>query len=115
MLTVKIQDATFIVPIGLYDQEQYVHNTIIVNVAVKQKALIDTLPFIDYTVLYNICEKAMLTAPPLLEDVIKIIQINILQQYPHVDEIHIELSKKNPPISGMLKTASVAWDYYKPQ
>lgn len=111
MLTVALKDILFEVPIGLYTQEQLVYNKICIDIEVKQAAVIDDLPFIDYSILFQIVSNAVHQPTQLLETIIQRVHKNILQTYPDIFSLDIQISKQHPPLGGSIGASVVSWQY----
>jgi dihydroneopterin aldolase len=106
MLTVSLKGAVFNAPIGIYPQEQPIRNQIEVDIEVQVEAAIDTLPLIDYQVLYQIAANAVQQAPPLLEDVVKTIIQEVSGHHPQA-QIDVCVRKLNPPMGGVVANCAV--------
>lgn len=108
MLRVSIKNAQFNAPIGLYPQEAKTLNQIGVDVAVYQHAAIDNLPFIDYTVLYQIVKDTILLHHKTLEAIVTDLYNNIKSKHPNA-KLHIIVRKLHPPVSGQIDATEVAY------
>lgn len=61
----------------------------------------------DYGAIYQICREEMEVPRNLLETVSGLIANRVMQEFPEVLEVDIRVSKKNPPIVGVVKESWV--------
>ncbi len=112
MIKVSLHGAEFFAYHGFYPEEQLLGNRFIVNIEVEVEPagnltsdhIADT---INYEHLYAIADKEMKYTRKLLEAVAQSIANVIRDCYPHVNNIHVELKKLNPPLQGSIAWSSV--------
>ncbi len=109
MLTVAIQQAKFIAPVGLYPQEAVIHNELEVDLALSCPARIEELPFIDYVILHQLVKKHIMQGEKLLEDIVRNIVLELRMVYPDC-KVSLSIRKCNPPMSGQVGSSSVSWE-----
>lgn len=97
---------------GVLAQEQSVGNRFVVDVmldidvtaATKSDELEDTL---NYAEVYALIKREMATSSRLLEHVGGRIIDSLHREYPLIERILLKITKKTPPIMGILSGASV--------
>jgi dihydroneopterin aldolase len=109
MLTVSLSGVRFPAPVGLYPQEAFILNEVEIALSVSQKAAIDNLPLIDYTVLHAIAAEAVQQPAALLETLLQRIVTRIETGYPG-SRIRVSVRKLNPPMEGQVDYSEVAWE-----
>lgn len=62
---------------------------------------------VDYAALHDIVEKEMAIPSALLEHVAGRIAKHVVQDFPQVDSVEVELQKCNPPMGGNGKGAGI--------
>ena len=111
MLHVSLHNIHIHAPVGLYSQEQIIHNSFEVDIDVSTIALIDEeWPLIDYTNLNAIVQDIFLKEEKLLENIVKNIFNAIKTEFPFVQKIKIKVRKLNPPMQGNVGYAQVAFE-----
>ncbi len=108
MLTVSLRGIRFYASVGIYPEESFLDNEIEVDISVTQAAPIDDLPFIDYSILYDMVKTAITGHTGLLETIVQRIVKDVQQQYPEV-EIKISIRKLHPPLGGQVASSEVSW------
>lgn len=109
MISVSVKNAIFHAPIGLYPQESKTLNQIAVDVSISQEAQIQTLPFIDYALLYQqVKEVVMEQHHKTLEAVVSDIYQRLIELHPG-SKLSIQVRKLNPPISGRVDYMEVSF------
>lgn len=109
MLTVSLSGIRLTAPIGLYPQEAFTRNEIEINIAVSQKADINDLPLIDYSVLHGFALEAAREPAPLLEAILQRIVTRIESLYPK-SKMTVSVRKLNPPMAGETDYSEVKWE-----
>ncbi len=61
----------------------------------------------DYAAIYQICREEMEVSRNLLETVSGLIADRVMQEFSEVLEVDIRVSKKNPPVVGVVKESWV--------
>lgn len=109
MLTVALNKARFVAPIGLYPQEEVLYNQLEVDIALSIPAQIDDqLPFIDYVVLHQLVKTQVLKGEKLLEQLLQHIVVATRELYPDC-AIRLSIRKLNPPMEGEVGSSEVSW------
>lgn len=98
---------------GVYPHERESGNWFEVDIAVEtdfsQGAATDELKgTVNYEILFKIVKEEMERPSRLLETVAEKIVSEVLHQLDAVDEVHVKISKINPPIGGKARKASVS-------
>ncbi len=97
---------------GVYEEEKRIGNRFSIDVHIdadiaKAGVSDDLLDTVDYQRVYEMIEGVMRGSSHLLENIARhIIQV-IRQAYPAVGEITVKVSKLNPPIGAICRSASV--------
>jgi len=109
---ILLEDVEFYAMHGVFEQEQKVGNVFIVNlkmgVDIRQAASTDDVSdTINYAEVYNIVNREMKIPSKLIEHVAKRIADNLKREFPQIETIELKLSKRNPPVDGQVKYASV--------
>ncbi len=111
MLSVSLHNIHIHAPVGLYSQEQILHNSFEVDVDVSTNLSIDNeWPLIDYTSLNAIVQHVFLKEEKLLENIVKNIFNAIKAEFPFIQKIKIKVRKLNPPMQGNVGYAQVAFE-----
>ena len=97
---------------GCMDEEGKIGRTFIVDVALdadlKQAASSDKLhDTINYVTVYEIVKEEMAVRSKLLEHVAKRIYDHLRKKYLQVTKAEIKVTKLDPPINGIVESASV--------
>ncbi len=113
MGTVALEGLEFFAYHGFYDEEQKVGSKYAVDLVVytdfDRAADHDRLSeTVNYESLYKIVAAEMLIRSRLLENIGKRIIKAILESFPQVDTVDVSISKFNPPIGGVCKSAKVS-------
>jgi len=112
MGSVALEGLEFFAYHGFYDEEQKVGNKYAVDLIVftdfDKAADHDRLSeTVNYESLYKIVAAEMSIRSRLLENISKRIIRSIFENFPQVDTIDVSISKFNPPIGGVCKSAKV--------
>lgn len=111
MLHVSLHNIHIHAPVGLYSQEQIIHNSFEVDIDVSAVAVIDEeWPLIDYTSLNAIVHRVFLKEEKLLENIVKNIFNAIKTEFPFVEKIKIKVRKLSPPMPGHVGYAQVCFE-----
>jgi 7,8-dihydroneopterin aldolase/epimerase/oxygenase len=111
MLSVSLHNIHIHAPVGLYSQEQILHNRFEVDIDVSTDLSIDNeWPLIDYTSLNTIVQHVFLKEEKLLENIVKNIFNAIKAEFPFIQKIKIKVRKLNPPMQGNVGYAQVAFE-----
>lgn len=112
MFTINLHNIVFHAFHGLYEEERILGNEFIVNVSLDfdAKEPINNLnQTIDYVAVYEIIKQHMLQPTPLLETLAQQITAAILAYDDRIGTVSISIEKKNPPISQLQGSVSVAY------
>ena len=112
MGSVALEGLEFFAYHGFYDEEQKVGNKYAVDLVVytnfdlaaDHDRLSET---VNYESLYKIVAAEMSIRSRLLENIGKRIIKSVFENFPQVDTIDVSVSKFNPPIGGVCKSAKV--------
>ncbi|RQO29751.1 hypothetical protein DBR32_14290 [Taibaiella sp. KBW10] len=108
MLTVSVMNALFNAPVGLYPQEAHTMNKIQIDLKVSTPADIQSLPMIDYTVLYAMIKEVMQAPHKTLETIVTAVYHKVKALHKETS-VSIHVRKLNPPISGILDYTEVSF------
>jgi dihydroneopterin aldolase len=108
----ELKGMTFFACHGVMEQERKVGNTYTIDLklffdflsATVSDNLHDT---INYAAVYELVKQEMAIPSNLIEHVAGRILQRIYSDFPKIDRIEIRLAKKNPPMGGDLKEATV--------
>jgi len=109
MFTVSISNVKKIAPVGLFSQESKTYNHLVFDIDVSQDATIDNLPTIDYGVLHQFIDDALVVPSKLLETLLYRIVKSIESHYPDA-LFKVKITKMHPPLGGEPGAASVCWE-----
>jgi len=112
MAIITLRNMRFHARHGCYDFEKEQGNTFLVTLTMKldtSKAeetdrLQDTL---NYQKVYEVVKLEMEQPSNLIENVAKRILNAVMQSFPEIKSLKIELSKLNPPMGGEVESVSV--------
>ena len=67
-----------------------------------EKAMLsdDVADTLNYAEVYEVLKKVMLTPVKLLEHAAHNIEVELGKQFPQIEEIHLQLTKLNPPMGA---------------
>lgn len=107
-MTISLQDIEVQARIGVLDEEKIRDNTFRVSVSVTfptpKGVVTDRLEdTFNYQTLFDVVVEEMARPKDLIEHVAGQIQARLMRVVPQA-EVHVKISKKNPPLGG-----SVAW------
>lgn len=110
-MTLRLQDIELQARIGVFAQEKEKGNTFRVSVSMtlptSKGAETDRLgDTFNYQTLYDVVAEEMARPADLLEHVAFRIQAHLLALKPEA-EVHVSVSKKNPPLGGQVAWATV--------
>ena len=91
--------------IGVSELERKVGNDYVVNLRLRyniEKAMLsdDVTDTLNYAEVYEVLKKVMLTPVKLLEHAAHNIEVELGKQFPKIEEIHLQLTKLNPPMGA---------------
>lgn len=112
---VKLEGMEFFAYHGYYDEEQAMGNKYNVDLSIqvdleapaKTDRLSDT---INYEELYRLVKVEMEEPARLLEHVAKRISEKLLATFTPIERIKISLSKFNPPLGGICRSATIVYE-----
>lgn len=110
MLTVSLEDMKFYAGHGVYEEEDVIGNTFLLNVFVTIDApeKIDHLAqTIDYERLYDIVCSVMKTQAELLETIASVLVADIKKTFPQARIIEIKINKLYPPMGGEIGQSGI--------
>lgn len=112
MLTIHLEGLEFFAYHGYYKQERQIGNRygvdVVVEIAVPNEPIEDKLPqTVNYETLYEIVKTEMKVPSKLLEHIADRIANKILEHFPQVLRLTVNISKFNPPIGGVCERAKV--------
>lgn len=110
-MTISLQDIELQARIGVFPEEKKRGNTFRVSVSVTLPLSIgvetdrieDT---VNYQTLYDVVVEEMARPADLIEHVAGQIQAHLLRLFPQA-EVHVRISKKNPPLGGQVAWATI--------
>jgi len=68
---------------------------------------------VDYTQVYNIVKREMAVRSKLIEHVARRICEALIAEISRIDKCLVKVTKYNPPVNGMVGSASVTWEITK--
>ncbi|MBQ4162384.1 MAG: dihydroneopterin aldolase [Parabacteroides sp.] len=97
---------------GVMPQERKVGNYYLVNLRLSaplEKAVVsdDLKDTINYATVYEVVKEEMEIPSQLLEHVAGRILSVLKERFPQLEEVHLKVSKLNPPFGGDIYSASV--------
>jgi len=110
MFTINLHNLQFHAFHGVYEEEQIIGNTFVVDVSLDYNAsvAINSLEqTVNYATVYQIIKQRMQTATPLLETLAQDMTNEIYAYDNRIKSISIRVEKKNPPIPEFEGSVSV--------
>ena len=109
---ILLEDIEFYAYHGVFEQENRVGNTFILNLKIStdmtSACTSDELDgTISYAGIYNVVEAEMQIPSKLLEHVAFRIIKSLRVKFEKIEDMEIKISKKNPPVGGQVKQASI--------
>lgn len=112
MAKISLKEMKFHAYHGYFDFEKEQGNTFFVNLSMevdtskaeKSDALEDTL---NYQEVYDVVKHEMETPSDLIEHVIRRIYDALLEKFPQIEHLEVELSKMNPPLGGDVERVTI--------
>ncbi len=102
---------------GLYEEEKVLGNDFVVDLTVGYQPaslpIIEIEETINYVSLYELVQKHMQNATPLLETVVSNIALAILAQFSLAEEVNIAIRKSYPPIAGFIGATGVSLSIHR--
>ncbi len=110
-MIISLQDIELQACIGVFPKEKIKGNTFRVSVSVslptpKGVATDQLADTVNYQTLYDVVKEEMSHPADLIEHVAGQIQAHLLRLYAQA-EVHVRISKKNPPLGGQVAWATV--------
>lgn len=117
MLKISLNNVKFTSNHGLYNEEEILGNTFIVNATATCKQFENENVSINNTVnygsIFEIVEKFLQTRTDLLETLTINICNEILAKFSLIVEIEVCITKKNPPIKNFNGDVTVCYKKYR--
>lgn len=115
MAQITLEGMEFYAYHGVYPEEQKIGTNYVVDVfidaQVARAAVSDDLKeTINYETIYLICESVMRHPSKLIETVAERIALGIKNNWGFIREMKVRVRKMNPPLGGIVKSASVEVD-----
>ncbi|WP_345952449.1 dihydroneopterin aldolase [Mucilaginibacter sp. PAMB04168] len=112
MIKVGLHEAEFFARHGYYKEEQILGNYFVVNIEasfhpVAQNIEDELVKTLNYEQLYEITTRQMKLTRQLLESVAQGIADDIMQQFPYIQKLDVQVKKRNPPLKGSVGSSSV--------
>ncbi len=113
MLSIHLKNLIFKAYHGIYEEEKIQGNIFEVNIAIYHhphhtiEAIEQT---INYELVYELVNKRMQIATPLLETVVMDIAHLILQQFVLAEKVIVSVTKTNPPIKNFIGNVEVSFE-----
>ncbi|PKP23073.1 MAG: dihydroneopterin aldolase [Bacteroidetes bacterium HGW-Bacteroidetes-21] len=113
---IEIEGMEFYAYHGHFAEEQVVGNRFVVNVAIEtdtEKAGVsdDLKDALDYQQVYQIINHEMQQKSFLLEHLAHRIENKILESFPNITGLKLNVGKINPPVGGKVQKVSVTLTY----
>lgn len=113
MITIHLYELLFKAYHGIHDEEKILGNDYVVDCSVdfyEQKKVVDRIDdTINYVEIYNIINKRMKIATPLLETVIMEIGNAVQDKFSEIKSLRISIKKLQPPIEGIQGAVGISW------
>ena len=111
MLTVSLHGIAVSAKRGLYAEEHLLNNHFEIDADVLIHAdNVDTLPFVDYTLIRKAVDDAFSRKYDTLEQFIQDIHKKLKAEFPHAEKIRIAIRKLHPPMNGQTAYAQVVYE-----
>ena len=112
---VKLEGLEFFAYHGYYDEEQAMGNKYNVDISIsldlERPANSDKLSdTINYEELYRLVKSEMEKPTRLLEHIAFRISNTLLEVFSVIDEVEVSLSKFNPPLGGICRSATIVYN-----
>ncbi|MBS1776051.1 MAG: dihydroneopterin aldolase [Bacteroidetes bacterium] len=108
MLTVSLHGIRLHAKVGLYPEEKIHGNDFEIDVDVSTAASAgEALPFLDYSIIYEIVLQAFSQEGELIEAFAKSIHTKVKQHFFEAEKVRVAIRKLNPPIGGTVRHAQV--------
>lgn len=109
---ILLEDVEFYSNHGVFEQENKVGNVFIINLKIgfditQASESDDVSDTIHYGEVYDTICQEMQKPSKLIEHVAKRIVSSLRTRFPLIENIELKLSKRNPPIGGQAKYASI--------
>jgi dihydroneopterin aldolase len=113
---IALEEVKFNAPIGFFEEERILKNNFLfsayVTYTLNQVSDTDNLDqTVDYSKLFDIAKKHFSKEAKLLEHVAHSILDDVLEAYPFLEQINIQIKKLNPPIQAEVKNSLVELNY----
>ncbi len=118
MLSIQLNNLSFFAFHGLYEEEKLNGNDFIVNAVIyyqPEKLINQISDTIDYVSVYELIERRMQIATPLLETIVMELTLQIFDKFTLAESVAIELTKLKPPIHNFKGTVSVKYELKRSQ
>ena len=117
MARIALENMRFRAHHGLHEEERLIGTNFTLDVhidaqtyaaaVIKEHDTEKVVNTVDYALVYDICCIEMGKPQLLLETVIKRITYRLKEHFPNMHAIEIKLSKLNPPLGGIVGSASI--------
>lgn len=116
MTTIALEGMQFFANHGYYEEEQATNTYFVVDVYVQigdknMKEVVtvadDLTGTVNYEMIYEICKIEMKKTTRLIETLAQHIYDRLKKQFPLASKIEVRVSKKNPPLAGVVDRAFV--------
>lgn len=115
MITINLCNLEFHAYHGVYEQERILGNQFLVSVSVKfpmqgkdRQSIEDT---INYEEIFRLIERQMKQPEELLENLVSNIGVQLRTRFPRIQYMKVEVTKKNPPVSGWRGDVRVDYEW----
>ncbi len=109
MFTVSVSNVKKRAYVGLFPQELKTGNELIFDISVSMPAPINSFPDIDYGILYQIIDDAIIEPTQLLESILQKIVLQLQKHFPEAT-LKVSVTKVHPPLRGEPGNATVTWE-----
>ena len=116
MSTIKLQEMKFHSLHGVLPVESVIGNDYVVNISIdtdtsKAEENDDLGGTINYAEVYDLVKGEMAVASKLIEHVANRISKSLVEHYPEIDRLEVEVQKRRPPVNGEVDYASITLRY----
>ncbi|MCQ2206915.1 MAG: dihydroneopterin aldolase [Paludibacteraceae bacterium] len=116
MSTIKLQGMKFHSLHGALPVESIIGNDFVVNISMdadttKAETTDDLNGTINYAEVYDLVKAEMAIPSKLIEHVAYRIRKSLIEHFPEIEKLEVEVQKQRPPVNGEVTYASITLNY----